>query len=257
MQLVEPPTGGQGGFPPTVGQGGFLFKYTTMKYLLYLLAAMLALTSCGDFYVLGSEPDPWDGISMKVSRNTAVVMEGDSMPLKVEFSPTDPSVTAVYWYSLDMNVATIKNDTMVATMSGDVGLVAISANGSLRDTCNVQVIERWNADRLEYSQPADMVIYADIQVDGQPWDDSTMMIAAFVREELAGMAVKRKAHGIEYTELRIWAVAEEDIGRVIFKCYDRRRFDLLLGEQEPEYDGFRTLGTISDLYSITFTSEAK
>ncbi len=243
MQFVEPPTG---------GQGGFLFKYTTMKYLLYLLAAMLALTSCGDFYVLGSEPDPWDGISMKVSRNTAVVMEGDSMPLKVEFSPTDPSVTAVYWYSLDMNVATIKNDTMVATMSGDVGLVAISANGSLRDTCNVQVIERWNADRLEYSQPADMVIYADIQVDGQPWDDSTMMIAAFVREELAGMAVKRKAHGIEYTELRIWAVAEENVGRIDLRCYDRKNFRLYFYRDDIDFSATNTLGTLSDLYKINF-----
>lgn len=223
-----------------------------MRYLLILFAAMFALTSCGDFYVLGGEPDPWDSITMRVGRDSACVMQGDSMPLRVGFSPSDPSITAVYWYSTDMQVATVKNDTMVAAMPGDVSVIVVSANGRLSDTCRVKVIDRWEADSLEYSNPYDMVVYAHILVGGEEWDAENQMVAAFLGQELVGVAVPQEAYGIRYALIRLWTDVDADAGNIFLRCYDRRNFMLYECEQMLDHDALKSLGTLSSLYPINF-----
>ena len=97
-----------------------------------------------------------------------------------------------------------------------------------------------------------MVIYADIKVDGEQWNDSTKIIGAFVRGELAGLAIKREAFGIRYAEMRIWALADHHVGRVEIRCYDRRKFHLYIFREEIEFSATRTLGTLSNLYPINF-----
>lgn len=58
-----------------------------MKYLIHTIALIMLLlfAACGDFYVFENEPDSWDGVTMRVLCDSNYVMEGDSMPLLVDF----------------------------------------------------------------------------------------------------------------------------------------------------------------------------
>lgn len=144
-----------------------------MKHLLWTLTASLLMISCGDFYQFGEEPDDWDGVSMRITNAESCVMVGDSMPLGIEFSDTSKIGSPVFWMLSDPNIAKLHNDTLHAVYPGAVDIIAISGNGLLTDTCRVRVIDRWEAGDFHRWHPSDMVIYADISIDGKPWDSST------------------------------------------------------------------------------------
>ena len=52
--------------------------------------------------------------------------------------------------------------------------------------------------------------------------------------------------------LRIWAKHDTHVGRILLRCYDRRRFRLYSAPQDFEFDTGKTLGTLSKLYDINF-----
>lgn len=224
-----------------------------MKHLLWTLTASLLMISCGDFYQFGEEPDDWNGVSMRITNAESCVMVGDSMPLGIEFSDTSKIGSPVFWMLSDPNIAKLHNDTLHAVYPGAVDIMAISRNGHLTDTCRVRVIDRWELQDFSMLHPSDMVIYADIRVDGEPWNDSTMIVGAFIGGELTGLAVRREAYGISYAELRIWAPTDQGQGRIDLRCYDRINFKLLLSQEDIEYNAYRTLGTLSNLYPLNFS----
>lgn len=213
----------------------------------------MLLTSCGDYFQFGEEPNDWEGISMRITNESACIMVGDSMPLGIEFSDTSKTGSPVFWMLSDQNIAKLQNDTLKAHHPGVVDVMAIAGNGQLSDTCQVRVIDRWEFPDFSSLHPSDMVIYADIHVDGEPWNDSTMMVGAFIGGELTGMAVRREAYGISYAELRIWAPTDQGQGRIDLRCYDRKNFRLLLSQEDIEFNAYRTLGTLSNLYPLNFS----
>ena len=97
-----------------------------------------------------------------------------------------------------------------------------------------------------------MVIYAHITVRGEEWNPDSMMVGAFIGGQLVGMAVPKTAHDIDYALLRIWAKHDTHVGRILLRCYDRRRFRLYSAPQDFEFDTGKTLGTLSELYDINF-----
>ncbi len=218
-----------------------------------MLTLTFGLSSCGDFYEFDAVADDWDSVQMHILCDSAYVMVGDSMPLTVEFVPPGlVNDSSVFWAVSATSCARLHRDTLVALSPGELAVTAMGGNGRLAGTCTVNVIDRWEVVDFSRLQPSDMVIYADISVDGEVWNDSTMIVGAFVRGELAGVAVKREAFGVAYAELRIWALADQDVGRVELRCYDRRRFRLLYLRQELEFSATHTLGTLSNLYTINF-----
>lgn len=54
--------------------------------------AVLALTSCGDFFEFGEERATWDG-KIICQNDSSVVMVGDTMTLSVDFSPPRPDTS--------------------------------------------------------------------------------------------------------------------------------------------------------------------
>ena len=224
-----------------------------MKSLIHAIAfiLLLSLAACGDFYVLDDEPDSWDGVAMRVLCDSNYVMEGDSMPLRVDFTPINPDSGAVYWFIPDTITAKIRHNTLIAKNAGELELVAVSNNGRLQDTARITVFEHWNTDRLEFSNPYDMVIYANITVGGKEWNPELQPVAAFVNGRVAGIAETREDYGIRYARIRIWSDASQYAGLIILRCYDRTRYRLY---SFPGID-FRenpTLGTLSRLYPINF-----
>ena len=224
-----------------------------MRHIFWLILIGLSLTSCGDFFQFQNEPEDWTGVKIKILNDSSYVMVGDSMPLAVSFTPDSISDGAIYWLLGDNSLAQLHADTLLAVQPGLLELTALGGGGRLSDKCKVNIIERWGAGDFNRMHPSDMVIYADIKVNGKPWDDSTMMVGAFVGGELTGMAVKREAFGISYAELRIWASSNQGQGRIDLRCYDRLNFRLYMLRDDIEYNAYQTLGTLSNLYNINFT----
>lgn len=222
-----------------------------------LIAMGLVLTSCGDFFEFNEEPDSWDGVTMSVPLDSAYIMQGDSLPLVADFTPHNPNGNPVYWMLKDTVSGTLVGDTLLGVSPGVVRLTAIGGNGRLSEECTIFVIDRWNGERLNIDYPSDMVIYSDVSVDGKPWDPQTQTLGAFVRGQLAGLGVAHRAYGIDYVELRIWAGANDNIGTVTFRLFDRANHALLTSEENVEFQGYKTYGTLSALYPITFISSPK
>lgn len=226
-----------------------------MKRLFYIfpaLLALLSLSSCGEYFVMGGEPDPWDGVTMSALCDGSCVMVGDSLPLRAQFTPTNPENTSVYWATEDSCVF-LMDDMAIARYVGYADIVGVSANGGLKDTCRVQTIDRWDDNGLQFNGIYDMVVYARITIDGQPWDPDKQVIGAFVDDKLAGMAHLRNAFDRDYVLFRIWG-NEQDYGRnILFFCYDRTIFRMYEADIRCEFTPESTLGTLSKLYTINFT----
>lgn len=225
-----------------------------MKRLIWIITTCIALTSCGDFFILDDSPDEWDGVTMTALNDSACLMVGDTLALQCEFLPMNPNGSSVFWTSSDPMCAMVTNDSLLAITPGKMEVRAINATGRLSDTIQVKVIERWKNEDFSFVHPSDMVIYADITVDEMPWDSETMIVGAFIRDELAGVAVKREAYGITYAEIRIWALADEAVGSVKLQCYDRRNKRLYVSLDDIEFNAYRTIGTLSDLYPININT---
>ncbi len=222
-----------------------------MKHIIWSLLFAFTLVSCGDFFTFNEEPDEWTGVTMTVTNDSAYVMVGDSMPLRVEFSPYNPNQSTVFWMTGDP-YAVIRNDTLVAQTAGLCNVVAIGGAGRLSDTCRVNVLDRWDAIDYSHSAPMDMVVYAKITVDDDTWMPDSMLVAALVRGKVAGVAIPKHTFDTDYAVIRIWALAEDEGQPITFVCYDRRRFRLYQSSQSPGFTSTQALGTLSALYPLPF-----
>lgn len=167
-----------------------------MKYIFQLIAlgAITLLSSCGDFYTFDETATPSGGISMTVAQDTAWLMVGDRMPLQVTFTPNDPDSLPVFWMAAGngaTDCATTLNDTVTALRAGEMDFVAVGVSGTQRDTCHIIVIDRWEERDFSHEQRSDMVVYADITVDGKPIDydrDRRRLYRAADRPEFSALS---------------------------------------------------------------------
>lgn len=216
--------------------------------------AVLVLTSCGDFFEFGEERATWDG-KIICQNDSSVVMVGDTMTLSVDFSPPRPDSLSVFWsVTSDDSIppAYVLGDRFIGVSPGTARVMAVLSNAMASASCSVRVIGRWEQPDFNRLHPHDMVIYAHITVRGEEWNPDSMMVGAFIGGQLVGMAVPKTAHDINYALLRIWAKHDTHVGRILLRCYDRRRFRLYSAPQDFEFDTGKTLGTLSKLYDINF-----
>lgn len=227
-----------------------------MKYLLHAIAIALIVlsSSCGEFYTF-DEQEPVDSMVMRVAQDTAYIMVGDTMALKVRFEPPQEYNQPVYWEMNRMvndSSAVILNDTITAISAGELDIVAYGASGNVSDTCHVIIFDRWPDVDFSVTQPSDMVIFANITVGDNAWNPDTQFVAAYVRGSIIGYAELKEAFGVQYALLRLWSLSDEYIGPVTFRCYDRQKHMLYVAEQRPDFTGLGAVGTLSNLYQITF-----
>lgn len=176
--------------------------------------AVLVLTSCGDFFEFGEERATWDG-KIICQNDSSVVMVGDTMTLSVDFSPPRPDSLSVFWsVTSDDSIppAYVLGDRFIGVSPGTARVMAVLSNAMASASCSVRVIGRWEQPDFNRLHP----------------------------------------HDINYALLRIWAKHDTHVGRILLRCYDRRRFRLYSAPQDFEFDTGKTLGTLSKLYDINF-----
>jgi hypothetical protein len=77
------------------------------------------------------------GISL--DKETATVRVGSTLSLVPSIQPVDASSKEITWSSNDVNIATVADGTVTGVATGSTWIVAVSKDGSFRDSCNVAV----------------------------------------------------------------------------------------------------------------------
>lgn len=214
--------------------------------LMLALTAVLTMASCGEFFDPNEATMP---ASMTISRHDVMLMEGDTCAITALFSPDSISNSAAFWSTDDAAVARFtEGDILQAVAAGTTRVTAVSvADSRLTDTCRVTVIPRWHFT-ANFDYPADMVVYADVRVHGQPVTDD-LLIGAFCGDELRGVGELKEHLGISYLCIRIWARYAMSGERVVFRCFDRGNHRLETFSTTLDFDG-ETHGTLHELLPL-------
>lgn len=224
----------------------------------------MALSSCGDLFEFEGETSEMN--KMTLDRHTLHLMAGDTYRFTVSFDPEALRNSAVYWMSNDASVCTFQDGVLVAIGQGETLVTGFSIEHQCADTCRVTVSYAWNdwySPTIYY--PFDMVVNADITVNGQPLTES-MQVGAFVEDQLRGIGAQREFFGVKYTEIRVYSnlkpygpnentdpltpEAEPDTSEKVFiRVYDHDNHTMYESTNTIVFDGM-THGYPSDLYRI-------
>ena len=171
-----------------------------MKHNIWLTGMLFALclASCGDFWDGGA---PVAARKMTLGRQVVDLMVGDHFNIPVFFEPDELSNHSVWWTVDDTDIATMDDNTLIAVNEGTTTVWAMSVSDRQEASCIVNVWPRWYENRRSY--PYDMVIYANITLNGEPIDES-IYVGAFINGELRGVAKRYEDSGRMITYIRVW-----------------------------------------------------
>ena len=232
--------------------------------LFYLLMISFALASCGDLFEFEGNTSDLNKITL--DRHTLYLMAGDTYQFTATFEPDTVRNKAVFWMSNNVNVATFEDGILLATGEGETTIAGISIEHQCSDTCHVVVGYEWYMPENYY--PFDMVVNANITVNGQPLKEG-MQVAAFVGTQIRGIGVQRKFFDVTYTELRIYSPLnpftpytelnkqdplnpyddEIEPDKIVIRAYDHNTRTMYECADTITFDG-KTHGYPSSLYSV-------
>ena len=149
----------------------------------WVFCCILLLSSCG---LIDVDPDSEAQVPTKMyfSPDTVYVMVGDTFVVHPTFEPDSIANKTCFWTSLDMDIVSLKNDTLIAEQEGWVRIVAASISALMTDSVDVCVMEPWVMSETKY--PYEMVVYADVSVHGEPVTKD-MTLTAFSGISLRGV----------------------------------------------------------------------
>ena len=234
-----------------------------MSFIICHLSFSIVLSSCGDLFEFEGNTSNLNKITL--NRHTLYLMAGDTYQLTATFEPDTLRNKTIYWMSNNVNVATFDNGVLVAVGEGETTVTGISIEHQCTDTCHVVVGYGWYMPERYY--PFDMVVNADITVNGKPLKDG-MQVAAFVGSQIRGIGVQRNFFGISYTEFRIYSLLKPygpnenqhpletntepiDPEKITFRAYDRDSQTMYECTDTITFDGM-THGYPSNLYRLSF-----
>ena len=226
-----------------------------MASALFTISFSVLTTSCGKpFEVDEVTEDKLSVAELTMDRHSVDLIAGDIYQVPTTVKPDTLAERGIYWESADTSVVRISEGRLVAVGAGQTTVKAIAMAGLKSDTCHIRVMEPWVVD--PYAFLYDMVIYADVSVNGRAANDSTL-VGVFGRDEsgrsqLKGIGVmRRSADGKPYMQLRTYSNGD-DGESLTLRCYDRSRALLLESKEGITFENNSTLGTLSHLYSIVF-----
>lgn len=221
----------------------------------YLCTFLLSLSSCGDFWTIDTS-DVTSGHHMSLSRRVVTIMEGERYAIPVMFTPDTLVNKTVYWEIEDDDIAVFHDDTLVALKPGLTRAIATSTVDRLSDTCWVKVMPLASINYGDYAY--DMMVYASVTLHGRSLtvdNADSVVVGAYVGEQLRGIGQMRQERGIDYMVMRIGANRPSG-DRVRLRCYYRGR---ALAEWFPDtllFDG-ETHGTLSRLLPLVIDDDAE
>lgn len=229
-----------------------------LKYLPFIACQLFlcaALTSCGELFTVDEEKELESGV-VSLERSTLDIMVGDSYTLDVQQRPDTLTDKAVSWVSDNDEIVSFSGEEMTALAPGKTRVTVTWIAEHSSASCMVNVIPRWTENPRLY--PYDMLVFANITVNGKPMDDQ-MMVAAFAETEdeegnsiyeLRGVGRQVVEQGISHVMLRVYSPSSKG-EMLVLRCYDRHRMLVVESESAISFDESGK-GTLSDLYPISF-----
>ncbi len=222
----------------------------TRRIALVLVSA-LTLTSCGLVDMEDQEELPLT--EMHLQRDTLYLMVGDQFTLQPVLTPDSVTIDDVFWSSSADSVLSISNNVFTGVSEGWSLVRALSVSRQLEDSCHVCVMRRWENTEREY--PYEMMVYANVSVHGQPFNPETMVLGAFVDDEMRGAGQLMEWKGKQYVRFRIGSdikfVDSEGIEETVtFRVYYKQQLRYEEFPQELNFDG-EAHGTLSSLFSLS------
>lgn len=225
--------------------------------LTFVGAAALSLLpmSCGLVDIEVDEQETTLTYDMRLDHDTVYVMQGEIFTLTPVFTPDSVASPEVYFLSAAEDIAKVENNSIIAVGPGETRITAISVLNDVEAYCDVFVMNQWSLNTSEFSD--DMVVYAKVTVDGQPFNPSLQRIAAFVGPEFRGEGTLIKHNGAECIRFRVysyydWGDMPPSSSEMIrFGLYDREKLTFRYSEQYIMFDS-ETHGSLSSPVNITF-----
>lgn len=203
----------------------------------WVFCCILLLSSCG---LIDLEPDSEARVPTKMyfSPDTVYVMVGDTFVVHPTFEPDTINNKTCFWTSLDMDVVSLKNDTLIAEQEGWARIVAASISALMTDSVDVCVMESWVMSETKY--PYEMVVYADVSVHGEPVTKD-MTLAAFSGISLRGVGTPITVGKKDLWRFRIYNDFEFTLPYaetpITFWVYDRKTLQRLAFPVFITYNG--------------------
>lgn len=222
------------------------------KTIILVAAAAGMTAACGDFYELKDTTVP--EVTLTAGRDSIDLMVGDRFDVPIVLTPDTLAGLTLYWESADTTVAALDGATVVAKAPGRTTVQAYTSMGERQVACAVRVYPQWTLNPYKFLY--DMVVFANVTVGGRPADSETT-IAVFGtdddgNEELRGLGSLQQEGARQYMLLRVYSNVNYSDEPMTLRCYDRTRALVTTASDTIDFDNNSTLGTLSQLYSITF-----
>ncbi len=116
---------------------------------LFILLAAVLPSSCG---LIELEPDTEARVptKMRFPVDTVYVLVGDTFVVSPLFEPDTIKNKMCYWMSLDPDIVSMQNDTLIAEQEGWASVTASSVASAITDTIDVCVMEPWVISNTTY-----------------------------------------------------------------------------------------------------------
>lgn len=215
-----------------------------------MLVAALTMGSCG---LMEIDEDEVAAVEMALGRDTLYIMVGDQFTLQPDIKPESIAISDVYWTSSADTVLSISNNVFTGVGEGWALVKAISVSRQLEDSCYVNVMRRWESTCRDY--PYEMMVYANVTVHGQPFNPETMILGAFVGDEMRGVGEVLEWKGRQYVRFRVGSdiryIDPEGVDETVtFRVYYKQQLRYEEFPQTIDYDG-EAHGTLSNLFSLS------
>lgn len=222
--------------------------YHYISVFLTMAMVLIAFASCGlvDFDFGESLPGRYD---MHLNKDTVYIMEGDSFSLYPIYTP-EISEGNVFWTSND-SILEFRNNIFHAKRTGETDVTAFSPIQSLKASCYVNVMPKWETPIYDY--PDETIIYARVLYDGKFINPKKIKVAAFIDDECRGVGELKDFYGSSVIQFRVCGDLSVD-EYIRFRIY---YLDKLLCDYFPQkivFDG-NTHGMVSSLLLLSYVDE--
>lgn len=175
------------------------------------MVTLVTVASCG---LVDYEFDEnlQDSYSMHLNKDTVFIMQGDTFSLSPVYTPVLTNGD-VFWSVTD-SILTMSDNDIIASSVGTTYVKAFSSVQNLKDSCYVCVMPKWEYSPYDFQE--EMIVNAQVMVNGRMFDPATMTVAAFVDDECRGVGVLKRYGDKEFVQFRIGG-----------RMYDENQFEVV------------------------------
>lgn len=219
----------------------------TIKTLLSFLTALIVLSSCGLMEMDDEQQQVVSPVSMRLNRDTVYVMRDETFSLSALYTPDEVSEKVLYWQVEDEDIVRIEDNSFRAIEEGWTIVTAQNLfHPQLVDTCHVCVTPRWTDPLCVF--PYETIIYASTSIKGIDYNPETMVVAAYVSDQLRGIAKLMEWGGKSYLCIRVGSYIydyDNPVDEVIhFRLYNKEDLTVRYLTTSIDFDG-ETHGSLS------------